>query len=56
MTQGRIKVTGLRRQRLDENRLAMALWIAAKAQVDAKRKREAAEKERGGEKGGPDER
>ncbi len=40
----RIKVRGVRRETLDEDKLALAYWLLAKAAVEQKREREAEER------------
>jgi len=40
----RIKVRGVRRQELDESKLALAYWTLAKAAVESKRQRAAEDK------------
>lgn len=42
----RIKVRGVRRETLDEDKLALAYWLMAKSAVEEKRRREAEEKKR----------
>lgn len=42
----RIKVRGVRREVLDDDKLALAYWLMAKAAVEEKRRREAEEKKR----------
>jgi hypothetical protein len=42
----RIRVRGVRREPLDEDKLALALWLMGKAAVEEKRRREAEEKKR----------
>ncbi len=42
----RIKVRGVRRETLDEDKLALAYWLMAKSAVAEKRRREAEEKKR----------
>lgn len=41
----RIKVRGIRREELDDEKLALAYWLMAKRAVAEKREREAKEKE-----------
>jgi hypothetical protein len=44
--QRKIKVTAVRRERLDEDKLSMALWMLSKSSVKEKRQREAEEKQK----------
>ena len=46
MAQRRIKVKGVRREEIDADKLALAFWLMAKAAVEQKREREAAEKKK----------
>lgn len=44
MTLRRIKVRGVRREEIDTDKLALALWLMSKRAVEEKREREATER------------
>lgn len=44
MATRRIKVRGIRRREIDTDKLALALWLMAKAEVERSRSRDAADK------------
>jgi hypothetical protein len=46
MTTRRIKVRGIAREEIDEDKLALAYWLMAKSAVEQKRVREAEEKKK----------
>lgn len=51
-----VRVKGVRRETVDDDRLALAVWLMAKSAVEAKRTRQAAERKRRREREVRDER